>query len=90
MLTADKFLLTTDKFQIRALANKPIATGTSKELKTAILEALEKDRLHGKLLKEILTSGERDIAKGLQEWNYENGLIYHKRLVYVPNNENLK
>jgi hypothetical protein len=90
MLTADKFLLTPEKFQIRALTNTPVPTGINEELQAAIIEALEKDRLHGKLLKEILTSGARDVVKGLQEWNHEKGLIYYRGLVYVPNNENLK
>ena len=32
----------------------------------------------------------RHITKGLQEWNYKDGLLLYKGLVYVPNNENLK
>jgi hypothetical protein len=42
------------------------------------------------LAKEILLSGPRHITEGLQEWNYENGLMLYKGLVYVPNNEALK
>ena len=38
----------------------------------------------------MLTSGPRHITKGLQEWNYKDGLLLYKGLVYVPNNENLK
>jgi hypothetical protein len=41
-------------------------------------------------LKDILLNGPCDAAKGLQEWNLENGLILYKGLVYIPNNENLK
>jgi hypothetical protein len=44
----------------------------------------------GQKLKDILLNGPRDAAKGLQEWNLEEGLILYKGLVYVPNNENLK
>ena len=44
----------------------------------------------GQKLKDILLNGPRDAAKGLQEWNLENGLILYKGLVYVPNNKNLK
>jgi len=60
------------------------------KLKAAIQEAIQSNRLAGQLLKEILLSGPRSITKGLQEWNYENGLILHKGLVYVPKNDNLK
>ena len=48
------------------------------------------DKLMGQKLKDILTSGPQHVTKGLQEWNYENGLIMYKGLVYVPNNNKLK
>ena len=60
------------------------------DLKEAIEEGIKEDRITGDKLKEILLSGPRHITKGLQEWNYENGLILYKGLVYVPNNEALK
>jgi len=44
----------------------------------------------GQKLKDILTSGPRQVTKGLQEWNYENGLILYKGLIYIPNNKELK
>jgi len=64
--------------------------GINKELKQTIWEAIKTDRLTGQKLKDILLNGPRDAAKGLQEWNLEDGLILYKGLVYVPNNENLK
>jgi hypothetical protein len=60
------------------------------DLKEAIEEGIKEDCLTGDKLKEILLSGPRHITKGLQEWNYENGLMLYKGLVYVPNNEALK
>ena len=44
----------------------------------------------GKLLKEILTSGPRQVTKGLQDWNYKDGLILYKGLVMVPKNNELR
>jgi len=44
----------------------------------------------GQKLKDILTSGPRQVTKGLQEWNYKNGLILYKGLIYIPNNKELK
>ena len=60
------------------------------DLKEAIEEGINKDCITGDKLKEILLSRPRHITKGLQEWNYENGLVLYKGLVYVPNNEVLK
>jgi len=87
---AERILLTPDKFHIQALQTTAIPIPTDTELKAAIQEAIQSDRLAGQLLKEILLSGPHSITKGLQEWNYENGLILHKGLVYVPKNDNLK
>jgi len=64
--------------------------GINTELKQAIREVIETDRLIGQKLKDILLNGPCDAAKGLQEWNLEDGLILYKGLVYVPNNKNLK
>src|SRR5260221_5129972 len=85
-----KILLTPEKFHLQALQTTAIPTGMDTELKVAIQEAIKSDRLTGQKLKEILLSGPRSVTKGLQEWNYEDGLILYKGLVYVPNNDNLK
>ena len=60
------------------------------DLKAALKEGIEADRVTGDKLKQILTSGPRHITKGLQDWNYEDGLFLYKGLIYVPNNTNLK
>jgi hypothetical protein len=60
------------------------------DLKEAIEEGIKEDHLIRDKLKEILLSEPRHITKGLQEWNYENGLMLYKGLIYVPNNETLK
>jgi len=83
-------LLTLDKFRIQALQTTAIPMGINMELKQAIQEVIETDRLTGQKLKDILLNGPHDAAKGLQEWNLEDRLILYKGLVYIPNNENLK
>jgi hypothetical protein len=90
LLTPEKFLLKPKQFKIWALHNTAIPTGMDIDLKEAIEEGIKEDCLTGDKLKEILLSGPRHITKGLQEWNYENGLMLYKGLVYVPNNEALK
>ena len=62
---ADQILLTPDKFRIQALHMTTIPTGIDTELKQAIREAIETDRLTGQRLKDILLNGPRDVTKGL-------------------------
>jgi len=90
LLTTDKFLLMPDTFQICTLHNTAIPTGMDLDLKTALQEGIKANRVTGTKLTSMLTSGPRHITKGLQEWNYKDGLLLYKGLVYVPNNENLK
>jgi hypothetical protein len=58
-------LLTPDKFHIQALQTTAIPMGINTDLKQAIQEAIEIDRLTGQKLKDILLNGPRDAAKGL-------------------------
>jgi len=90
LLLPEKFLLKPEQFHIQALHNTAIPTGTNKDLKAAIQEAIKTDKLTGQKLKDILASGPRQVTKGLQEWNYEDGLILYKGLIYIPNNKELK
>jgi hypothetical protein len=90
LLTPKKFLLKLKQFEIQTLHNTVIPTGMDIDLKEAIEEGIKEDHLTGDKLKEILLSGLRHITKELQEWNYENGLMLYKGLVYIPNNETLK
>jgi len=90
LLTTDKFLLMPDIFQICALHNTAIPTGMDLDLRAALQEGIKADRVMGEKLRSMLTSGPRHITKGLQEWNYKDGLFLYKGLVYVPNNKNLK
>jgi len=84
MLTTDKFLLMPDTFQIYILHNTAIPTRMDLDLKVALQEGIKADRVMGEKLRSMLTSGPRYITKGLQEWNYEDGLFLYKGLVYVP------
>jgi len=63
-----------------------------KELWASLIKVIAKDNSMGlgKKLKELITSGPRQVTKGLQDWNYKNGLFLHKGLVYIPDNENMK
>jgi len=92
LLDPRKFLLRPVQFHLRALHNTAIPTGMDEELHAALVEVIAKDNSIGlgQKLKELITSGPRQVTKGLQDWNYENGLFLHKGLVYVPDNENVR
>jgi len=90
LLITDKFLLMPDTFQIHTLHNTAIPTRIDLDLKAALQEGIKANRVTGEKLRSMLTSGLRHITKGLQEWNYEDGLFLYKGLVYIPNNKNLK
>jgi len=87
---AEQVLLMPEKFHIQALYNIAIPTGMDLDLKAALKEGIEVDRVTRDKLKTILTGSPRHITKGLQDWNYEDGLFLYKGLVYIPNNENLR
>ena len=54
---AAQVLLTLDKFSIRALHNLAVPTGMNLDLKAALKEGIEADRITGEKLKQILTRG---------------------------------
>jgi len=68
LLSPETFLLKPEQFYIWALYNMAIPMGINEELKEAIQEAIKTDTLTGQKLKDILTSGPRQVNKGLQEW----------------------
>jgi len=92
LLDPRKFLLKPEQFHIWALHNTAIPTGMDEDLHAALMEAIINDNTTGlgKKLKELIIGGPRQVTKGLQDWDYENGLFLHKGLVYVPNNKNVK
>jgi len=92
LLDPGKFLLKPEQFHLQALHNMAIPTGMDEELHAALVEVIAKDNSTGlgQKLKELITSGPQQVTKGLQDWNYKNGLFLHKGLVYVPDNENVR
>jgi hypothetical protein len=87
---AKRVLLIPNKFCIQALQTTAIPLAMDIELKVAIQAVIKDNHLFGPLLQKLIVNGLHSTTKGLEQWNYENGLILYKGLVYVPNNENLK
>lgn len=55
-----------------------------------ILQAQTYDHEVTQAIETILKSGYKTISKGLEDWNYKNGIIYHRGHVYVPKDPNLR
>ena len=49
-----------------------------------------KDKEVMEVMEVIKASGPRTLSKGLQKWNLEDDLIWHRGKIYVPPNDELK
>ena len=80
----NKILLDTKFFAIRATRAGTTTTIGDQNLRRCIRESQDKDEEVTKALTTIMKNGPRTIAKGLEDWNYEDGLILHQGKVYIP------
>jgi hypothetical protein len=60
------------------------------DLRDAILACNELDDEVAASLNSIKKNGPQSLSKGLQEWNYEDGLILFRGKIYVPKNNELR
>lgn len=60
------------------------------KLKERIINATDFDDEVAASLETIRSSGPRSMKKGLQEWNYEDGLILYRGKIYVPKDNMLR
>lgn len=78
-----KTMLKPEYFAIRAMQPSHEAPIDDDRLLTRIKEALKDDDVT-KGYKELLKKGEREFSKGLEDWNFEDGLLLYRGKVYVP------
>ena len=55
-----------------------------KDLKKHIIKENKKDKWLLEILAKVKTLGSRNMKKGLQEWNNEEGLVLYRGQIYVP------
>ncbi|ETW79548.1 hypothetical protein HETIRDRAFT_18173, partial [Heterobasidion irregulare TC 32-1] len=53
------------------------------QLRQKLKEVTAKDREVTEAMELIKASGPRALSKGLQEWNYEDNIIWHRGKIYV-------
>jgi hypothetical protein len=75
---------------IRTRTTQAIQLAGNTELKEQIIKCQELDDEVASAIHEIKSNGPRSLGKGLQEWNYEDGLILFRGKIYVPKNIGLR
>jgi hypothetical protein len=83
-------LLDNKFFTINATRPTAITVLGDTTLRQCIKATQEYDKDISNAVETILKNGPRSLAKGLEEWNLEDGIILYKGQVYVPKNEELR
>jgi hypothetical protein len=87
---ADRTLLDPKFFRIRATRQGAVTVIGDSNLRQRIKNCPKRDLEVVSALDIILRNGPRSLAKNLQEWNYEDGLILFRGKIYVPADDNLR
>jgi len=76
-------------FRINATGRRTSQPKAS-QLKQQIIEALKDDGLTKDIFQQFRTLGPRKLAQGIQEWNFEDGILLFRGKIYVPDNLELR
>ena len=87
---SDRVLLDPKFFRIRSTRPGAVNSVGDTELRRRIRDCPTRDLDVARALDTIMKNGPRSLAKGLQEWNYEEGLILFRGKVYVPADRELR
>src|SRR5260370_17715016 len=60
------------------------------QLKQQIIKALKDDGLTKEIFQQFKTLGPRKLAQGIQEWNFEDGILLFHGKIYIPDNLELQ
>jgi hypothetical protein len=86
----ERVLLDDKFFTINATRPTAITVLGDTTLRQRIKATQEYDKDVSNAVETILKNGPRSLAKGLEEWNLEDGIILYKGQVYDPKNEELR
>src|SRR6266571_3196256 len=85
----ERVLLDSKFFTVRTVQPTSITVLGDTTLRQRIKATQEYDKDVSMALESILKNGPRSLAKGLEDWNLEDGIILYQGQVYVPKNESL-
>jgi RNase H-like domain found in reverse transcriptase len=80
----DHVLLNQKFFAIRATCPGAVASAGDRDLCQCLKDTQHHDQEVTQALSSILQNRPHTIAKGLEDWNLEEGLVLHKGKIYVP------
>jgi RNase H-like domain found in reverse transcriptase/Integrase zinc binding domain len=80
----DRVLLDQKFFAIRATRPGAVVSAGDRDLHQRLKDTQHHDQEVTQALSSILRNGPCTIAKGLEDWNLEEGLVLHKGKIYVP------
>jgi len=86
----EKILLDPKFFAIRATRPGAVTSIGDKDLRHRLKDSQDHDQEVTQALTTILQNGPRTISKGLEDWNFKEGLILHKGKIYVPKSPDLR
>ena len=80
---SDQILLKPEHFAIHALEHSHDSPVDDEEILREIKQSLLDDEVT-KDYQSLLTSGQREFKKSLEDWNFEDGLLLYRGKVYIP------
>jgi hypothetical protein len=83
-------LLDTKYFTVRAAHPTTITVLGDTTLRQRIKSSQEYDKDVSIAIEAILKNGPRSLAKGLEDWNLEDGILFFRGQVYIPKDDSLR
>lgn len=89
---SEQILISPNNFESLALntLTREVQDNGDIKLKQRIKDSAHMDDVVKTSMDTILANGPRSLAKGLQDWNIEDGVILHRGCIYVPNDPALR
>src|ERR1700749_1278773 len=86
----DRVLLNADVFHARATRPAAVEISPDPDILQQLRDLNALDDKVASALSTIKAAGPRALSKGIEEWNFEDGLILKRGRIYVPSNPDLR
>jgi hypothetical protein len=85
----ERVLLDTKYFSTRTVRPTTVTSQGDKSLQEHLKQVQTYDTEVSQALESVLKNGPQSLMKGLEDWNYEDGIILFRGHVYVPKDPSL-